>query len=88
MGNPKLLLASDHKPLLKILGDRKLEDIDNPRLAKLKEKMLRWKFEIIHVPGKVHVGPDTLSRQEVTVSLVNIFAQADDNDRFQSIREL
>ena len=88
LGNPKLLIASDHKPLLKILGDRKLEDIDNPRLAKLKEKMLRWKFDIIHVPGKVHVGPDTLSRQEVTVSLVNIFAQADDNDRFQSIRDM
>ena len=76
LGNTKLLIATDHKPLLKILGDRKLEDIDNPRLAKLKEKMLRWKFDIIHVPGKIHVGPDTLSRQEVTVALVNMFAPA------------
>ena len=38
LGNPKLLVATDHKPLLKVLGDRKLEDIDNPRLAKLRKK--------------------------------------------------
>ena len=31
LGNPKLVIATDHKPLLKVLGDRKLEDIDNPR---------------------------------------------------------
>ena len=29
-------------------------------------------FIDIHVPGKIHVGPDTLSRKDTTVSLVNI----------------
>ena len=72
LGNPKLLVATDHKPLLKVLGDRKLEDIDNPRLLKLKEKTLRWKFDIIHVPGKIHVGPDTLSRKETSACLVDV----------------
>mgnify|MGYP003334138174 CR=1 FL=1 len=65
LGNTKLLVATDHKPLLKILGDRKLEDIHNPRLAKMKERTLRWHFDTIHVAGKIHVGPDTLSRKEV-----------------------
>lgn len=65
-------MATDHKPLLKVLGDRKLEDIDNPRLLKLKEKTLRWKFDIIHVPGKIHVGPDTLSRKETSTCLVDV----------------
>ena len=87
LGNPKLLIATDHKPLLKILGDRKLEDIDNPRLAKIKEKMLRWKFEIIHVPGKIHVGPDTLSRQEVTAALVDILASTD-TDNLDRVRDM
>ena len=82
LGNPKLLIATDHKPLLKILGDRKLEDIANPRLLNLKEKMLRWKFEIIHVPGKIHIGPDTLSRKEVAVAMVNLFAK-DDEDHWE-----
>ena len=73
MGNPKLLVATDHKPLVKILGDRKLEDIDNPRLLKLKEKTLRWHFQIQHVPGKIHVGPDTISRRDITACMVQIF---------------
>ena len=30
LGNTKLVVATDHKPLLKVLSDRKLEDIHNP----------------------------------------------------------
>ena len=61
-GCTKLTIATDHKPLLGILGDKKLEDIDNPRLLKLKEKTLAWRFKVVHVRGKVNIGPDTLSR--------------------------
>ena len=75
LGNTKLLVATDHKPLLKILGDRKLEDIANPRLENLKEKTLRWHFYIIHIPGKLHIGPDTKSRK-VTVAVVNMMGCA------------
>jgi hypothetical protein len=87
LGNPKLLIATDHKPVLKILGDRKLEDINNPRLAKMKEKMLRWQFDMMHVPGKIHVGPDTLSRKEMTVAIVNMLA-SQDTDSLDSTRDL
>ena len=41
LGNKKLLIMTDHKPLVKLFGDRKLEDITNPRLARLKEATLR-----------------------------------------------
>ena len=36
-----LLIAADHKPLLKIFGDRSPEAISNNRLRNLKEKTLR-----------------------------------------------
>ena len=36
----KLTLAVDHKPLLKIFGDRSLDEISNTRLRNLKEKTL------------------------------------------------
>ena len=78
LGNSKLLVATDHKPLLKILGDRKLEDIPNPRLLNLKEKTLRWHFSIIHIPGKLHIGPDTMSRKEISVALVNMMGCKED----------
>ncbi|CAL4111798.1 unnamed protein product, partial [Meganyctiphanes norvegica] len=46
----------DHKPLLKIFGDRCLEDIPNPRLRNLKEKTLSYRFQMIHIPGNTGKG--------------------------------
>ena len=54
LGNKKLTVAVDHKPLLKILGDRELADIDNPRILNFRQKTLRWRLEVVHVPGKDH----------------------------------
>ena len=80
MGNRRLIVATDHKPLLKILGDRKLEDMSNPRLLKLKEKTLRWIFNVIHVPGIRNCGPDYLSRKETRVAMVEMFSETDETD--------
>ena len=62
LGCPNLYIAVDHRPLLKVLGDRHLEDISNPRLLNLKEKTLRYRFELVHVPGAQHKSPDAASR--------------------------
>ena len=51
-GCKQLIVATDHRPLLKIFGDRNLEDISNPRLLNFKEKALQYKFEMVYVPGK------------------------------------
>ena len=62
LGCPTLYVAVDHKPLLGLLGDRHLEDIPNPRLQNLKEKTLRYRFKLVHVPGSKHSVPDAASR--------------------------
>ena len=41
LGCENLVVAVDHKPLLGILNDRYLDDIDNPRLQDLKEHTLK-----------------------------------------------
>ena len=51
LGCNDLVIAVDHKPLLKIFGDRSLENIPNARLRNLKEKTLRYKFKMLYVPG-------------------------------------
>ena len=51
LGCKNLIIATDHKPLLKILDDRPLTEITNRRLLNLKEKTLSYAFSIIHVPG-------------------------------------
>ena len=68
LGAPDLLLAVDHKPLLKILGNKELQEIDNPRLQNLKEKTLRYRFRLVHVPGKDHKGADFTSRNPTSPS--------------------
>ncbi len=61
-GCANLLVLTDHKPLCKLLGDRSLDKIHNPRLLRLKEKTMRWWFEIKHCPGKQHHFADAASR--------------------------
>ena len=55
-------VAVDHKPLLKLFGDRCLEDIPNPRLRNLKEKTLRYLFRMVYIPGTGNLTSDALSR--------------------------
>ena len=60
-GCPDLLVLVDHKPLLGLLTKRDMGEIDNPRLAALMEKTMRWSFSIQHVAGARNYGPDALS---------------------------
>ena len=65
LGCNDLIVAVDHKPLLKIFGDRSLDDIPNPRLRNLKEKSLRYRFRMAHIPGACHAAADAVSRHPV-----------------------
>ena len=62
LGCEKLIVAVDHKPLLGLLNDKSLADIDNPRLLMLKEKTLWYNFQVMWVPGRTNSGPDFMSR--------------------------
>ena len=52
----------DHKPLLGLLKSRNLEDIENPRLLHLAERLTKWTFDIKHIAGAQNHAPDALSR--------------------------
>ena len=60
-GCNNLVIAVDHKPHLKIFGDRFLENIPNARLRNLKEKTLRYKFKMLYVPGAKHRAADAVT---------------------------
>lgn len=62
LGCSDLFVAVDHKPLLKIFGDRSLADISNARLRNLKEKTLPFSFSMVHIPGVRNCTSDALSR--------------------------
>ena len=62
LGCPDLLVTVDHQSLIPILGDRSLAEIPNPRLYRLKEKCMRYRFDIQYLAGKKNDGPDCMSR--------------------------
>ena len=62
LGCSDLIIAVDHKPLLKVFSDRSLKEISNARLCNLKEKTLRYKFCMVHIPGVRHKAADAVSR--------------------------
>ena len=61
-GCDNLVVITDHKPLVKIFGDRTLEEITNSRLFRLKQRTLPWRFDIKHLPGKTNHAADATSR--------------------------
>ena len=61
-GCEHLMVVTDHKPLVKILGDRTLDEITNTRLFRLKQRTLPWRFSIAHMPGKSNHAADATSR--------------------------
>ena len=65
LGCKNLVVAVDHKPLLKIFGDRELSEIQNPRILNFKEKTLKWRFQVKHIPGILHKIADAASRSPV-----------------------
>ena len=62
MGCNDLIVVVDHKPLTKLLGDKTLDEIPNPRLFRLKQRTLPWAFEIYWMPGKSNSFSDATSR--------------------------
>jgi len=62
LGCANLKVVTDHKPLVKIFGDKTLDEIANIRLFRLKQRTLPWSFDIYHLPGKTNHAADAASR--------------------------
>ena len=91
LGCPNLIVAVDHKPLLGLLGDKSLGDIENPRLRRFKERSLMYNFKMIHVPGALNKVADTASRfpgRERIVDLLQLGATPSDIEETKEIESL
>ena len=62
LGCKKLIVATDHKPLVAILGEKELNQITNPRIFRLKQRTLPWCFDVAYLPGKTNLAADAVSR--------------------------
>ena len=55
-------IVTDHKPLLPIVNKKGLSEIENPRLLRLRERLLPYSFVLGWKKGVEHAIPDALSR--------------------------
>ena len=59
--NNSIRIVTDHKPLLGVFA-KDIRDIENPRLQRLKEKVMHVPFKLDWIPGKDQCIADALSR--------------------------
>ena len=59
-GKDNFTIITDHKPLLGIFT-KNLDDLDNPRLQRMREKIMGYNFQIEWIAGKSNVIADALS---------------------------
>ena len=64
-GLPQFELVLDHRPLIPILNDYSMDQLDNQRLLLLRLKMSRFCIHARWVPGKENIESDALSRSPV-----------------------
>ena len=58
-------VITDHNPLLPILNNRRLDEIENPRLQRLRTKLMGYNFTAFWQKGVLHAAPDALSRHPI-----------------------
>ena len=69
-----LTVATDHKPLVSLLGQKSLDQVPNARLFRIKQRISMWKFRMIHfadVTSRNPVSPED-DRHFVAVNLALI----------------
>ena len=79
IGCPNLVVAVDNQALVKILNDRSLDTIQNPRLLRMKEKTLPYDFKIVYIPGVSNLTPDFGSRHPTRLNAVTVQGDADED---------
>ena len=78
LGCSNLVIAVDHKLLLKVFGDQSLDEITSARLRNLKEKTLRYRFQMVHIPGVRHKAADAVSRHPTGTTKPDLLVLPDD----------
>ena len=76
-------VETDHKPLVPLLGTKALAELP-PRVLRFRLRLMRYQFNIVHVPGKNLITADALSRAPADVSSVADSAIEQEVDAFMA----
>ena len=65
-GIPHFKVITDHHPLFSILNTQCLNEVENPRLQRLKARLMPYNFTAEWIKGTLNQAPDALSRYPVS----------------------
>ena len=65
-GLQQFSVVTDHNPLVPILNTKRLDEIENPRLQRLKSRLMAYNLTAKWIKGKSNSAPDALSRNPVS----------------------
>ena len=57
----KFILETGHKPLVALLGTKSLDELP-ARMQRMRMRLMRFSYVVVHVPGEELYTGDTLSR--------------------------
>lgn len=78
-----ITLETDHKPLVPLLGKTNLDSLP-PRVLRFRLRLMRFSYNIHHVPGKDLHTADTLSRAPLAKSSKEHIAEGELTESFVS----
>ena len=65
-GLPHFTVLTDHHPLVPILNNHRLDEVENPRLQRLKTRIMAYNFMAQWVKGVLNSVPDALSQNPIS----------------------
>lgn len=75
----KFQIETDHKPLVSLLGTKAISELP-PRIQRFRMRLMRYEYDIDHVPGKLLYTADALSRAP-------LYRMTKEEEQFQSTVE-
>jgi len=58
-------VVTDHNPLIPILNSHPLDEVESPRLRRLRTQLMAYNFTAKWCKGSAHAAPDAFSRHSV-----------------------
>ena len=79
----------DHRPLVITLGKQWVADVPNKQLARIKEKLMPWRFNMIYNPDKTQSAADAISRcRSLLYVSIDHTVPTDSDEEFREFLEI
>ena len=85
-GLPHFQVVTDHHPLIPILNTHRLDEVENPRLQRLKTRVMGYNFVSDPLPLDLHAERDPGNEPEVTIADIRAMSCSQESLRLHELR--